>query len=130
MPVSRHRTFCIEIFKTLTKLNPEFMNDIFSFRTSNYSSRNPNNLNHFRPIQVTFGSNGLAAIGPRIWDCLPNELGSAGDLDGFGSMIRQGDGPTVNVMPFNSMIRIFFNILIYLIISSFLYFFTCIFELD
>ena len=38
MLVSRQRTLCIEIFKTLKKLNPTFMNDVFSVRTSNYSS--------------------------------------------------------------------------------------------
>ena len=33
MLVSRQRILCIEIFKTLNKLNPTFMNDIFSVRT-------------------------------------------------------------------------------------------------
>ena len=77
MLVSRQRTLCIEIFKTLKKLNPAFMNDIFSFRTSYHLSRNPNNLNHFWPNQVTFDSNSLKAMGPKIFDCLPNELKSA-----------------------------------------------------
>ena len=73
MLVSRQRILCIEIFKTLKKLNTAFMNDIFSVRTSNYSSRNPNNLNHFWPNQVTFGSNSLRAMG----------LGSKGGATGW-----------------------------------------------
>ena len=94
MLVSRQRILCIEIFKTLNKLNPTFMNDIFSVRTSNYSSRNPNNLNHFRPNQVTFGSNSLRAMGPKIWNCLPNELKSAEILKSFKNLIKQWDGLT------------------------------------
>ena len=94
MLVSRQRILCIEIFKTLNKLNPTFMNDIFSVRTSNYSSRNPNNLNHFRPNQVTFGSNSLRAMGPKIWNCLPNELKSAKNLKSFKNLIKQWDGLT------------------------------------
>ena len=94
MLVSRQRIPCIEIFKTLNKLNPTFMNDIFSVRTSNYSSRNPNNLNHFRPNQVTFGSNSLRAMGPKIWNCLPNELKSAENLKSFKNLIKLWDGLT------------------------------------
>ena len=93
MLVSRQRTLCIEIFKTLKKLNPAFMNDIFSVRTSDYSLRNPNNLNHFRPNQVTFGSNSLKVMGPKIWNYLPNELKSAENLNSFKNMIKQWDGP-------------------------------------
>ena len=94
MLVARQRTLCIEIFKTLKNLNPSFMHNIFSFRTSNYSLRNPNNLNHFRPNQVTFGSNSLSAMGPQIWNCLPNELKSADNLNSFKNIIKQWDGPT------------------------------------
>ena len=94
MLVARQRTLCIEIFKTLKNLNPSFMHNIFSFRTSNYSLRNPNNLNHFRPNQVTFGSNSLSAMGPQIWNCLPNELKSAESLNSFKNIIKQWDGPT------------------------------------
>ena len=35
------------------------MQSIFSSRTSKNPSRNPNNLNHFRQNQVTFGSKSL-----------------------------------------------------------------------
>ena len=94
MLVARQRTLCIEIFKTLKNLNPSFMHNIFSFRTSNYSLRNPNNLNHFRPNQVTFGSNSLSAMGPQIWNCLPNELKSADNLNSFKNIIKQWDDPT------------------------------------
>ena len=96
MHVSRLRSLSIEIFKTLNGLNPSFMKDIFQIRSSNYSSRNPNNLTHYRPNQVTFGTHSLKSLGPQIWNCLPNELKSADDFNSFKNLIAQWDGPTCN----------------------------------
>ena len=64
--VSRLRVLCIEIFKTLMHLSPSFMSDIFKMKSSRYSSRNPYNLQHHRPNQVSFGSNSLRSLGPQI----------------------------------------------------------------
>ena len=80
MLISRQRTLCIEIFKTVKQLNPPFMQNIFKLRTSRYSLRNPNNLAHVKPNQTTFGSNSLMSIRPQIWNGLPNELKSAVNL--------------------------------------------------
>ena len=96
MHVSRLRSLSLEIFKTLHNLNPSFMKDIFQIRTSNYSSQNPNNLIHYRPNQVTFGTNSLKSLGPRIWNCLPEELKSVNSLNIFKSLITQWNGPTCN----------------------------------
>ena len=96
MHVHRLRAISIEIFKTLNGLNPSFMKDIFQVRSSNYSSRNPNNLAHYRPNQVTFGTHSLKFLGPQIWNCLPNELKSAESLNTFKRLIAQWDGPMCN----------------------------------
>ena len=95
----------MEIFKTIKNLNPPFMHSIFSLITSKHPSRNPNNLNHFRPSQVTFGSKSLKAMGPQIWNCLPNELKSAENLNSFKHMIKQWDGPSCkcNVCRYNDI---------------------------
>ena len=54
MHVSRLRVLCIEVFKTLKNIKPSFMHDIFKIKSSVYSSRNPNDLQHYRSNQVTF----------------------------------------------------------------------------
>ena len=92
MLISRQRALCIEIFKTVTKLNPPFMQKIFKLRTSCYSLRSPNDLAHIRPNQTTFGSNSLMSIGPQIWNNLPNELKSAENLTTFKRLIKNWDG--------------------------------------
>ena len=103
MLVARQRTLCIEVVKTIRDLNPPFMHSIFSSRALKYPSRNPKNLNHFRPNQVTFGSKSLKAIGPQIWNSLPNELKSADNLNSFKRMINRWDGPSCqcNVCKYN-----------------------------
>ena len=98
MQVSRLRVLCIEVFKTLKNLKPIFMHDIFKIKSSTYSSRNPNDLQHYRPNQVTFGSNSLRSLGPQIWNGLPNEIKSAENLNSFKHLIKSGMAPIVNAM--------------------------------
>ena len=123
MQVARQRTLCIEIFKTIKNLNPSFMQSIFISRTSKHPSRNPNNLNHFRPNQVTFGSKSLKAIGPQIWDYLPNEIKSADNLNSFKRLINNGMVLLVNAALVNIIIPYKFCLftsklfLVYIIVS-------------
>ena len=56
MQVSRQRTLCIDIYKTMNNLNPPYIKNFFKLRSSRYSSRKPHDLKHIRPNQVTFGS--------------------------------------------------------------------------
>ena len=92
MHYSRLRVLCIKVFKTLKNMmNPSFMHDIFKLKSSVYSSRNPNDVQHYRPNQVTFGSNSLRSLGPR--NGLPNEIKSAENLDSFKHMIKKWDDP-------------------------------------
>ena len=41
MKISHLRTLCIEIYKTVSKLNPPFMQDIFKLKQTTRSARNP-----------------------------------------------------------------------------------------
>ena len=93
MRVFRLKFLCIEIFKTLNKLNPSFMQDIFKVKSSSYSLRGTNNLQHYRPNQVTFGSNSLRSLGPQVWNGLPNDMKSAENLDMFKNMLKKWEGP-------------------------------------
>ena len=96
MHAHRLRAIYIEISKTLNGLNPSFMKDIFQVKSSNYSSRNPDNHTHCRPKQVTVGIHSLKFLRPQIWNCLPNELKSADNLNTSKGLIAQWDGPMCN----------------------------------
>ena len=99
MHVSSLRALCIEIYKTMKQLNPAFMQNIFSFKSSvnlSRSQRNPYDLLHHRPNQTNFGTNSLRALGPKIWNGLPNEMKSAQNIDVFKRLIKKWDGVECN----------------------------------
>ena len=66
------RFLCIEIYKTIDSLNPDFMKSIFEMKKNNrvVRERYKLNLNIPRTNQVTFGTNSLKSYGPKIWNAL------------------------------------------------------------
>ena len=70
------------------------MQEIFKVKFSNYSVRKINNLAHYRPNQVTSGSNSLRSLGPQIGNGLPNDMKSAENLNILKVMLKKwGGGP-------------------------------------
>lgn len=94
MTVQRFRILCIEIYKTINSLNPEYMKDIFIRQTNTRVRRkqNENNLIVPRKNTVKFGTNSLSSLGPKIWNSLPSHIKSAKDLDAFKKLIKVWDG--------------------------------------
>ena len=93
MHVFRLKLLCIEILKTLNKVNPSFVQDIFKVKSSSYLLKETNNLQH-RPNQVTFGTNSLRSLGPQVWNGLRNHMKSAENLYIFQNMLKMWDGPS------------------------------------
>ena len=56
MSVNRLRNLCVEIYKTINKLNPEFMNNIFKVKENKrlVSEKYKINLENLEWNQVTF----------------------------------------------------------------------------
>ncbi len=94
MRISRLRTLCIEIYKTVSKLNPPFIQNIFKLKETTRSARNPKELIHHRPNQVTFGSKSLLSLGPQSWNALPKEIKLAENVQTFKKLIKQWNGPS------------------------------------
>ena len=76
MNLRRQRTLCIEIYKTLNKLNPGYMNDIFKLRNTDRLTQEKYKLNLeiSKPNQTTFGTRSLKTYGPKIWNSLPYHI--------------------------------------------------------
>ena len=79
MNLGRQRTLCIEIYITLNKLNPGFMNDIFKFRNTDRLTREKYKLNLeiVKPSQATFGAKSLMSNGPKIRNAFPYQKKSS-----------------------------------------------------
>ena len=85
MNVTRLRSLCIEIFKTLNNINPVFMNETFELRKTKRAVRNQYKLNLEVPIinQVTYGAKSIRYFGPKIWNSLPFHIKSSESLTTF-----------------------------------------------
>ena len=85
---------CVEIFKTINKLNPQFMEHIFKTSVSLRPTRRQYQLNLSVPTYNTakFGEKSLKVQGPRIWNSLPFHIKSAENLKTFKKMIKNWNG--------------------------------------
>ena len=69
------------------------MQDIFKLKQTTRSARNPNELIHHRPNQVTFGSKSLLSLGTQSWNALPKGIKLAENIQTFKRMTKRWDGP-------------------------------------
>ena len=94
MTIARLRCLCLEIYKTVNRLNPAFMTDIFKLSDSKKPARKQNalNLNVAGPNQVRYGERSLRVVGPKIWNNLPAHIKSALNLLSFKHLIKSWDG--------------------------------------
>ena len=85
MTIERLRGLCLEIYKTMNRLHPASMADIFKLSYSNKPVRKQNilNLNVTRPSQVRYGERSLRVLGQKIWNNLPAHVKSVPNLLSF-----------------------------------------------
>ena len=64
---------CVEIYKAIDKLNPEFMNNIFKVKDNKklVQEQYKSNLETPESNQVTFGVKNLEVYRSKIWNSLP-----------------------------------------------------------
>ena len=94
MNVYRLRNLCVEIYKTINKLNPEFMNNIFKVKENKRVVREQYKLNLETPEwnQVTFGAKSLKVYGSKVWNSLPSHIKTSENLIQFKSLIKNWNG--------------------------------------
>ena len=94
MSVNRLRNLCVEIHKTINKLNPEFMNNIFKVKENKRLVREQYKLNLETPEwnQVTFGAKSLKVYGSKVWNSLPFHIKTSENLIQFKSLMKNWNG--------------------------------------
>ena len=98
MEVKRMRFLCMEIYKSLNGLNPNYMNKIFVKSCSRYSCRRPHNLMVPRVNQTKFGLKSIQYEGAKLWNHLPNSIKSAENLESFKKLIKVGKARHTNAI--------------------------------
>ena len=92
MNVYRLRNLYVEIYKTINKLNPEFMNNIFKVKENKRVAREQYKLNLETPEwnQVTFGAKSLKVYGSKVWNSLLSHMKTSENLIQFKSLMKIG----------------------------------------
>ena len=94
MSVNGLRNLCIEIYKTINKLNPEFLNNIFEVKENKRLVREQYKLNLETSEwnQVTFGAKSLKVYRPKVWNNLSFHIKTSENLNQFKILIKNWNG--------------------------------------
>ena len=94
MNVKRLRALCVELYKTINKLNPDFMRDFFKLRFTNRPVREKYKMNMIIPElnQVSYGKKSLRTFGPKLRNSLPYHIKSSENLESFKRTIKHCNG--------------------------------------
>ena len=91
--VSRLKNILIETFKTINKINPQFLHDLFEINDTEYALRDPLPLLPPKFHTATYGRNSFSFEAAKMWNNLPNDFKYIQDLDEFSSQIHEWSGP-------------------------------------
>ena len=62
----------IEVYKSVTKINPEYLNELFLSKQCTYKLRNVSVLERPKVNTTQFGLKSFKSYGSKIWNLLPN----------------------------------------------------------
>ena len=79
----------IEMFKIKNKISPTPMQDLFTKNQCNYELRNKRLWEPTNARTMTYGTETVTFMGPKIWDLIPTEIKKANSLTTFKSKIKQ-----------------------------------------
>ena len=79
-----------ELYKIVNGLSPDIMKDVFLLNNSlSYNTRNRRTF-HSRPIRsVTYGSETLSHLAPKIWELVPTRMKSLKCVASFKSAVKK-----------------------------------------
>ena len=94
MNVKRLRNFCVELCKSINKLNLNFMRNLFKLRFTNRHVREKYKMNMIIPEfnQVSYGKKSLRNFSPKLWNSLPYHIKSSENLESFKRTIKHWNG--------------------------------------
>ena len=96
---TRHLQFLLtEVFKSLRRLNPEFMWNCFESKYTPYNLRNCDILKLPTAKTRSYGINSMRFRGSILWNSLPNSLKSCSNLAEFKRRIKTWDGSQCNCL--------------------------------
>ena len=94
MNVTRSTALCVELCRTINKLNPNFTRDLFKLQLTNRLVREKYKTNTIIPEfnQVSYGQKSLRTFGPQLWNSLPHHIKSSENLGSSKRAINHWGG--------------------------------------
>ena len=70
----RLKYMIIEVYRCINRLNPEYMNNMFTIKDTNYSMRDGSIAVQPKFNNTTFGYRSFSYYGAKLWNALPSDL--------------------------------------------------------
>ena len=90
--VSRLRAVALETYKSLKKLNPPFLHELFIPKQNQYELRNGGQMIQPKVRTEKYGRNSFRYQGSKIWNSLPPDMKTASCINQFKNMLLQWYG--------------------------------------
>ena len=81
-------TLATEVYKSVHKLNPPYVQDLYKRKTTNHHLRGHETLHIPRVNCTTYGLHTSAYLGAKLWNCLPQTIKGAVTLSTFKTLIQ------------------------------------------
>ena len=83
------QALAISMYKVKNDLSTEIMKEIFPLVESSYNLRNVPNFRNYPIKTVTYGSETVSFLGPKIWNLVPTDIKREESLSGFKRKIKK-----------------------------------------
>ena len=87
------RQLAIEMYKSVTKINPEFLNELFLSKQCTYNLRNVSVLERPKVNTTQFGLRSFKSYSSKIWNLLPNSYKKDISFGELKNVIKLWNGP-------------------------------------
>ena len=77
------------MYKVKNSLSTEIMKEIFPLVESSYNLRNVPDFRNYPIKTVTYGSETVSFLGPKIWNLVPTDIKREESLSGFKRKIKK-----------------------------------------
>ena len=81
-----------EMYKLINNLSPPSMNTVFKLNSHiHYNLRQISQFSRSQARSVYHGTESISYFGPKIWDILPDDYKTIGNLDTFKLKLKKGN---------------------------------------
>ena len=87
--MSRINSTALETYRSINKINPPFLHDLFLTCESNYSMRRGHQIMQPKVHTEKYGINSFRYEGAKIWNNLPNDVKSVESVSDFKNAVKQ-----------------------------------------